>query len=74
MRSSVSPDTSTGAQANQRSPEASVWRVMVWEAPFSVKEPSSPQYHSPTTGVLKVSSACWTVAPSKFRFCSEMRP
>ena len=35
--------TETGAQANQRSPDASVCRVMVWEAPLEVSVPSSPQ-------------------------------
>ena len=71
---SVWPDTSTGAQANQRSPEASVSRVMVCESPLAVRVPSSPQYHSPTTGVLKIRSTLLTVASPSSRFLSAMRP
>ena len=70
----VAPETSTGAQANQRSPEASVSKVMVCEAPLEVSVPSSAQYHSPTTGVLKTSSALLTVASPSSRFLSVMRP
>ena len=72
---SDSPDTSTGAQANHRSPEASVSRVMVCEAPFAVvRVPSSAQYHSPTTGVLNTSSAFRTVASPSDRFFKVIRP
>ena len=47
---------------------------MVCDAPFEVRVPSSAQYHSPTTGVLKVNSTLLTVASSSSRFLRERRP